>query len=71
MLDAVEGNGRKSERRANMVRAGIGNVVHFFGCILKGAAWILIHALKLALAVLEIVLLSAGSVMKIFLLVLA
>ncbi|MCM1499840.1 MAG: hypothetical protein NC124_15360 [Clostridium sp.] len=54
-----------------MLKAGIGNVVHFLGCILKGAAWILIHALKLALAVLEVVLLLTGSVMKIFLLVLA
>ncbi len=54
-----------------MVKTGIGMIVQLLGCMFKGIVWTLIHALKLALAVLEIILLFAGSVLKIFLLVLA
>jgi len=54
-----------------MVRQGIKCMVRFAGWILKGAAWVFVHILKLALAVLESVLLLVGSVAKILLLVLA
>lgn len=52
-----------------MVKQGIKAVIHFLGWTLKGMAWILIHILKLALAVLEIALLLAGNVLKMLLLV--
>lgn len=52
-----------------MVKQGIKGMVRFMGWMLKGAAWILIHILKLALAVLEIALLLAGNVFKMMLLV--
>lgn len=55
----------------SMVKTGIGMIVQILGCMFKGAVWILMHVLKLALAVLEIILLLSGSVLKIFLLVLA
>lgn len=51
-----------------MVKQGIKGIVHFMGWMFKGAAWIFIHILKLALAVLEIALLLAGNVLKIMLL---
>ncbi len=54
-----------------MVKTGIEMIVQLLGCMFKGVVWILINILKLALAVLEIILLLAGSVLKIFLLVLA
>lgn len=54
-----------------MVKTGIGMIVQLPGCMFKGVVWILINILKLALAVLEIILLLAGSVLKIFLLALA
>lgn len=37
-----------------MVKQGIKGIVHFMGWMFKGAAWILIHILKLALAVLSV-----------------
>ncbi len=52
-----------------MVKQGIKGMVRFMGWMLKGAAWILVHILKLALAVLEIALLLAGNVFKMMLLV--
>lgn len=52
-----------------MVKQGIKGMLRFMGWMLKGAAWILIHILKLALAVLEIALLLAGNVLKMMLLV--
>jgi len=52
-----------------MVKQGIKGMVRFMGWMLKGAAWILVHILKLALAVLEIALLLAGNVLKMMLLV--
>ncbi len=52
-----------------MAKQGIKGMLHFMGWMLKGAAWILIHILKLALAVLEIALLLAGNVLKMMLLV--
>ena len=52
-----------------MVKQGIKGMFRFMGWMLKGAAWILVHILKLALAVLEIALLFAGNVLKIMLLV--
>lgn len=51
-----------------MVKQGIRCIAHFAGWMLKGAAWIFIHVLKLALAVLEIALLLAGNVLKLMLL---
>ena len=50
-----------------MVKQGIKGIAHFMGWMFRGAAWILIHILKLALAVLEIALLLAGNVLKIML----
>ena len=50
-----------------MVKQGIKGIAHFMGWMFKGAAWIFIHILKLALAVLEIALLLAGNVLKIML----
>ncbi len=52
-----------------MVKQGIKGMLRFMGWMLKGAAWILVHILKLALAVLEIALLLAGNVFKMMLLV--
>ncbi len=52
-----------------MVKQGMKGIARFVGWLFKGAAWILIHILKLALAVLEIALLLAGNVLKIMLLV--
>lgn len=52
-----------------MVRQGIKGMVRFVGWMLNGVAWILVHILKLVLAVLEIALLFAGNVLKIMLLV--
>ncbi len=52
-----------------MAKQGIKGMVRFMGWMLKGAAWILVHILKLALAVLEIALLLAGNVLKMMLLV--
>jgi hypothetical protein len=51
-----------------MAKQGIKGIIHFMGWMLKGMAWILVHVLKLALAVLEIALLFAGNVLKIMLL---
>ena len=52
-----------------MVKQGIRGIAHFMGWMLKGTAWVLVHVLKLALAVLEIALLLAGNVLKMMLLV--
>ena len=52
-----------------MVKQGIKGIVRFMGWMLKGAAWILVHILKLALAALEIALLLVGNVLKMMLLV--
>lgn len=52
-----------------MVKQGIRGIARFVGWMLKGAVWIFIHILKLALAVLEIALLLAGNVLKMMLLV--
>ena len=52
-----------------MVKQGIKGIARFMGWMFKGAAWIFIHILKLALAILEIVLLLAGNVLKMVLLV--
>ncbi len=52
-----------------MAKQGIKGMLSFVGWMLKGAAWILIHILKLALAVLEVALLLAGNVFKMMLLV--
>ncbi len=52
-----------------MTKQGIKGMLCFMGWMLKGAAWILVHILKLALAVLEIALLLAGNVFKMMLLV--
>ena len=52
-----------------MVKQGIRGIARFAGWMLKCAAWIFIHVLKLALAVLEIALLLAGNVLKMILLV--
>ena len=52
-----------------MVKQGIKGIIRFMGWMLKGMAWVLVHVLKLALAVLEIALLLAGNVLKIMLLV--
>ena len=52
-----------------MAKQGIRGIAHFMGWIFKGAAWTLVHILKLALAVLEIALLLAGSVLKVLLLI--
>ena len=52
-----------------MVKQGIKGIAHFMGWIFRGAAWILIHILKLALAVLEIALLLVGNELKMMLLV--
>ncbi len=54
---------------AGMVKQGIRGIARFVGWMLKGAAWTVVHILKLALAVLEIALLFAGNVLKIMLLV--
>lgn len=52
-----------------MVKQGIKGIIHIMGWMLKGTAWVLVHILKLALAVLETALLLAGNVLKIMLLV--
>ena len=52
-----------------MVKQGIRGIARFAGWMLKGMAWIFIHVLKLALAVLETALLLAGNVLKMMLLV--
>lgn len=52
-----------------MVKQGVRGITHFMGWMLKGVAWILIHILKLMLAVLEFALLLAGNVLKMMLLV--
>lgn len=52
-----------------MAKQGIKSIIHIMGWMLKGMAWVLVHVLKLALAVLEIALLLAGNVLKIMLLV--
>ena len=52
-----------------MVKQGIRGIARFAGWMLKGMAWIFIHVLKLALAVLETALLLAGNVLKMLLLV--
>ena len=52
-----------------MVKQGIRGMAYFVGWMLKGAVWTFIHILKLALAVLEIVLLLTGNVLKMMLLV--
>lgn len=52
-----------------MAKQGIRGIAHFMGWIFKGAAWIMVHILKLALAVLEIALLLAGNMLKMMLLV--
>ena len=52
-----------------MLKQGIKGIAHFMGWMFKGTAWILIHILKLALAVLEVALLLAGNVLKMMLLV--
>ncbi len=54
-----------------MVNQGIKSTFCFMEWIPRSAAWIGIYLLKLALAVLESVLLLIGSVAKILLLVLA
>lgn len=54
-----------------MVKTGIGMIVQLLGCMFKGVVGILMHVLKLALAVLEIILFLVGSALKVFLLVLA
>lgn len=54
-----------------MVNQGIKGTFCFMGWILRSTAWIGIHLLKLALAVLETVLLLTGSVAKILLLILS
>ena len=51
-----------------MAKQGIIGIIHFMGWMLKGMAWILVHILKLALAVLEVALLMAGNVLKMMLL---
>ena len=52
-----------------MVKQGIRGIARFAGWMLKSMAWIFIHVLKLALAVLETALLLAGNVLKMMLLV--
>ena len=52
-----------------MAKQGIKGMVRLMGWVLKGTAWILVHILKLALAVLEVALLLAGNVLKLMLLV--
>ncbi len=52
-----------------MLKQGMKGIAHFVGWLFRGAAWILVHILKLALAVLEIALLLAGNVLKMLLLV--
>ena len=52
-----------------MVKQGIKGIIHIMGWMLKGMAWVLVHVLKLALAVLETALLLAGNVLKMLLLV--
>lgn len=52
-----------------MVKQGMKGIAHFMGWMLKGAACIFLHILKLALAVLEAALLLAGNVLKMMLLV--
>lgn len=52
-----------------MAKQGIRGIARFMGWMLKGMAWVLVHILKLALAMLEIALLFAGNVLKIMLLV--
>ena len=52
-----------------MAKQGIRGIAHFMRWIFKGAAWIMVHILKLALAVLEIALLLAGNMLKMMLLV--
>ena len=52
-----------------MVKQGIKGIIHIMGWMRKGMAWVLVHILKLALAVLEIALLLAGNVLKMMLLV--
>ncbi|MCM1158275.1 MAG: hypothetical protein NC300_06115 [Bacteroidales bacterium] len=52
-----------------MVKQGIKGIARFMSWTFKGAVWILVHILKLALAVLETVLLLAGNVLKMMLLV--
>lgn len=54
-----------------MVNQGIKGIFCFMGWIFKGTAWLGIHLLKLALAVLETVLLLTGSMTKVLLLILA
>ncbi len=54
-----------------MVNQGIKGIFCFMGWIFRGTAWIGIHLLKLALAVLENILLLTGSVAKVLLLILA
>ena len=51
-----------------MAKQGIIGIIYFMGWMLKGMAWILVHILKLALAVLELALLFAVNVLKIMLL---
>ena len=51
-----------------MAKQGIIGIIHFMGWMLKGMAWVLVHILKLALAVLEVALLMAGNVLKMMLL---
>ncbi len=41
-----------------MVKQGIKGIIHIMGWMLKGMAWVLVHVLKLALAVLETALLN-------------
>jgi hypothetical protein len=52
-----------------MAKQGIKAAIHFMGWMLKGMAWVLLHILKLALAVLETALLLTGNVLKMMLLV--
>lgn len=52
-----------------MAKQGIKGIIHFMGWMLRAMAWILVHVLKLVLAVLEIALLLAGNVLKMMLLV--
>ncbi len=54
-----------------MVNQGIKGIFCFMGWIFRGTAWLGIHLLKLALAVLETVLLLTGSMAKVLLLILA
>lgn len=52
-----------------MVKQGMKGIARFAGWMFRGAAWVLVYLLKLALAVLEITLLLAGNVLKLMLLV--